>query len=116
MAQHPSPEVQSQIARLAYALGHCNAAARLAHCPKLADAVYGLQLVLVSTAHQLRAGDGRAIRHALQGYEAIFVDLELDAGREDLKELRINLGVAHEEAGDLAMVLDPPEPGGVIIS
>ncbi len=106
--EHRSPEVQSQVARLAYALGHCNAAARIAHCPKLADAVYGLHLVLVSTAHELRPGDGRAIRHALQGYEAIFVDLELCAGRDDLQELRNHLGVAHREAEDLAMLLDTP--------
>jgi hypothetical protein len=96
------------VAQLAYRLGGCWSYAHAAGMPKLADALQGLQGVLSDVHLQLRPSDGRAIMHALAGFEAIFYELESPRliARD---ELRGALAAAQAAAQQLAAKLERPE-------
>lgn len=100
-----STEVSTLVAQLAYRLGGTAEQARLAGLPTLADAVGGLQQVLADEQHKLRPSDGRALLHALAGFDAIFIDLQIE---DDVEELRGAMAAAQMGARELAEALERP--------
>lgn len=110
-----SEPVSTLVAQLAYRLGGCTVLARAAALPSLADVMLGLQGVLADAQLKLRPGDGRAIMHALRGFEAIFCDLQADAAAVEISELREAMASAQTAARQLADALErPPLFEGVV--
>jgi DNA-binding FadR family transcriptional regulator len=97
------------IASLAYRLGGATVLARAAELPLLADALLGLQGVLSDLHLHMRPSDGRAILHALRGFEAIFADLAVsEFDHAGLEDLRGALAAAQAAARRIADLLERP--------
>lgn len=103
-----SEPLPTLVASLAYRLGGATQLARFAGLEHLSDALAGLQGVLYDSHLHMRASDGRALLRALEGFEAIFVDLQVGDDDAGLRELRGALAAARGAAQQIADLLERP--------